>query len=618
MKRLHQSLTSVWNGVWIFLISLLLASVGVADNFTTKVSQPCTQPPLTWNAVIWQPGPVAPTAGNTYEVLGGGLIRNPPAVGVQTFPGDSLTLDSGAAMKAKGPSGTTLNFPGVNGNPGLILNGGTVMAADNQTFTITGRVSVASDSVIDHGSSARSFTITARIDGKGSLTLINGGSSEPLDIRCEHNPYGGDWVIIGGYLEGTGDGSLGTGNITISNGATFEVDYNIVSPGALVLVGDRSLMILHQDCAFGAVSVNGAALAPGTYSYAELVAQFPDNFADGGSGSITVGPSIPPSTDSTGTGVGTGDGETEAEASSTDSGEVTGVAVGSLATGGGTAGSNAISNVISSGIADTMAPDPVSGVIASPHTASQVAIQWGASTDSGGSGLAGYRVYRNGILLATTSDTSYTDNGVSANTQYCYTIVAYDGAGNSSSPSALACATTPPVDVIPPSVPSSLIVSADSPSQITVRWNASTDIGGAGVQGYRVFRDGMLVGVTAGTIFADAGLSPDTQYCYILDAFDGRFNRSTFSAQACATTPPSPDEPPTAPSNLTAASVTATEVTLTWQDNSDDEVGFQVERAPSAAGPWTVVATTPADATEFTDVGLAPSTTYYYRVAAFN
>jgi hypothetical protein len=64
--------------------------------------------------------------------------------------------------------------------------------------------------------------------------------------------------------------------------------------------------------------------------------------------------------------------------------------------------------------------------------------------------------------------------------------------------------------------------------------------------------------------------------------------------------------------------VTATSITLNWQDNSDNEVGFQIQRATSSGGPWSVVGSTGANATSYTDMGLDPSTTYYYQVAAFN
>jgi hypothetical protein len=75
---------------------------------------------------------------------------------------------------------------------------------------------------------------------------------------------------------------------------------------------------------------------------------------------------------------------------------------------------------------------------------------------------------------------------------------------------------------------------------------------------------------------------------------------------------------PQAPSNLAITVVTPTSATLNWQDNSDDEAGFQIERAPSAGGPWALVGTVESNVTTLTDNGLAPATSYYYRVFAFN
>ena len=64
--------------------------------------------------------------------------------------------------------------------------------------------------------------------------------------------------------------------------------------------------------------------------------------------------------------------------------------------------------------------------------------------------------------------------------------------------------------------------------------------------------------------------------------------------------------------------VTPKSITLTWQDNADNELGFQISRATSPGGPWSVVGTVGANVTTYTDTGLHPSTTYYYEVAAFN
>jgi hypothetical protein len=64
--------------------------------------------------------------------------------------------------------------------------------------------------------------------------------------------------------------------------------------------------------------------------------------------------------------------------------------------------------------------------------------------------------------------------------------------------------------------------------------------------------------------------------------------------------------------------VTSTSITLNWQDNSNNELGFQIQRATSSGGPWSVVGTVGANVTSYMDTGLSPSTTYYYQVAAFN
>jgi titin len=59
-------------------------------------------------------------------------------------------------------------------------------------------------------------------------------------------------------------------------------------------------------------------------------------------------------------------------------------------------------------------------------------------------------------------------------------------------------------------------------------------------------------------------------------------------------------------------------VSLKWQDNSDNESGFYIERSPNGATGWTRVAIVKPNVTTFTNSGLAPNTLYYYRVQAYN
>ena len=59
-------------------------------------------------------------------------------------------------------------------------------------------------------------------------------------------------------------------------------------------------------------------------------------------------------------------------------------------------------------------------------------------------------------------------------------------------------------------------------------------------------------------------------------------------------------------------------VTLAWQYNSSSETGFRIERSPDGTTNWTEIGTTGANVTTYQDAGLAPWTTYYYRVRAYS
>lgn len=75
--------------------------------------------------------------------------------------------------------------------------------------------------------------------------------------------------------------------------------------------------------------------------------------------------------------------------------------------------------------------------------------------------------------------------------------------------------------------------------------------------------------------------------------------------------------PPAAPSNLTATTVSSTEVQLGWQDNSDNEDEFRIESRFSG-GSYQDIGSVPADSTGATVFALNPATTYDFRVRARN
>lgn len=78
---------------------------------------------------------------------------------------------------------------------------------------------------------------------------------------------------------------------------------------------------------------------------------------------------------------------------------------------------------------------------------------------------------------------------------------------------------------------------------------------------------------------------------------------------------------PEAPTTLIAEATSSTTITLSWSDNSDDELGFEVEQSADGATGWNLIDTTGPTITSFAATaltGLIPETVYYFRVRAVN
>src|SRR5262249_23216816 len=74
---------------------------------------------------------------------------------------------------------------------------------------------------------------------------------------------------------------------------------------------------------------------------------------------------------------------------------------------------------------------------------------------------------------------------------------------------------------------------------------------------------------------------------------------------------------PAAPSNLALTVQSANSIALAWADNSSNETGFRVERQ-TAGGSWSLLATTGAGVSSYTDTTVSANTQYSYRVSATN
>src|SRR5205823_3372227 len=75
--------------------------------------------------------------------------------------------------------------------------------------------------------------------------------------------------------------------------------------------------------------------------------------------------------------------------------------------------------------------------------------------------------------------------------------------------------------------------------------------------------------------------------------------------------------PPAMPTGLAAQSGGIDRINLTWIDNANNEDSFKIERSTDGVN-FTQTALANANATSYTDLGLAQGTRYYYRVRASN
>lgn len=236
----------------------------------------------------------------------------------------------------------------------------------------------------------------------------------------------------------------------------------------------------------------------------------------------------------------------------------------------------------------TVPTTPAQPAGSSPSSAPS--LTWSPVTDGGGSGLAGYRVLRDGVQIGTTALPSYVDSGASDGS-HLYRVVAYDGAGNTSLQSP---GRTIVADATPPTPPS-LSGGQPDPANITdatVIASGSTDAT-AGLSGYE-----HRTSVNGGTSWTAASAGPS-----VLVTAEGRtmvqFRATDLVGNRGAWTPAAGDPTGlvwidrTPPARPAAPAGSGWPVALTW-DPVADAVAYTVRRDGVSLG--SVASTTLTDA----------------------
>ena len=245
---------------------------------------------------------------------------------------------------------------------------------------------------------------------------------------------------------------------------------------------------------------------------------------------------------------------------------------------------------------------------ATPNTSAQITIGW---TNAGaGTGVAGYKIYRNGVSVQTipsASTLTYADStGLSVSTQYCYRVSAIDTsspAKESAQSSASLCATTYST---PPAIPAGVMARVTAQNvgagtaTVNLSWTASAD-----AYQYYIYRDGSQIITAApitGTSYTDTA-TVNALHTYTVVAVDKTGSASNQSSQSAAYTGLM------LPTLVSLTADSSTQITFTWSGGGTKQTGYKVYRTGLSSSKAMA-------ATSLVDGGLTPNTQYCYSVSA--
>lgn len=215
----------------------------------------------------------------------------------------------------------------------------------------------------------------------------------------------------------------------------------------------------------------------------------------------------------------------------------------------------------------------------------------------------------------------YNDTTVEESTLYRYRVRGVAADGTVSAWSSILSATTASEDTIPPPVPVG-VTATPGDGLIQLSWDsvAATDLAG-----YR-FAIGTSTGVytlerdITETSVTIPGLVNGTTYFLAVRSRDTSGNLSAYSTEvstAPAAVGGGDTTPPAVPSGLAASGTGPTQITLTWDANTETDLRvYLIQRSDEPGGPWTQLTTRQADQVSYVDNTATEDRSYYYRIAA--
>ncbi len=171
--------------------------------------------------------------------------------------------------------------------------------------------------------------------------------------------------------------------------------------------------------------------------------------------------------------------------------------------------------------------------------------------------------------------------------------------------------------ISPPGAPGNPSATAISSTQIQLSWTYASGAAGYrikrwdGISSWPVLADNLNSGYSS---YVDGNLTPGATYWYFICAFNS-------GGETCITdwvTTTLPVSAPSAPGNVAANGISASQIQLTWSGASGAS-GYRVKRWDGATLTWpTIVDNLSSGMTSYVDGGLSANSGYSYYVCAFN
>ena len=281
-------------------------------------------------------------------------------------------------------------------------------------------------------------------------------------------------------------------------------------------------------------------------------------------------------------------------------------------------GTGSYSSNSSSVLVRPTTPGAPTGLSATVVSTSQIDLTWSQPSDTGGSTITDYTIQ---YSTDNTTWTTFSDGtsaslsasvtGLSSNTLYYFKVAALNAQGTGSYSSSTSKATLP-------NAPTALSGTTVSNTSISLSWTAPS---GTATSDYEIKYSSDNItfntvtdGVSTSTSVTLTGLSANQMYYFKVAAINSA-GTGAFSSVAQKQTAPS------APTGLSATVLTSSSVSLSWTAPTGGNqaiTDYKIEYSSNSGSTWTTFSDGTSTSTSATVSGLTGTTSYLFRVSAYN